>query len=81
MYAYERVVLAIQSRAAITRRFFSQNKKVSELNRRGDLLMTYGHAWKYGQTHVECEDFDTGEPVSVEVPRGTEAGSVRSRCR
>lgn len=32
--------------------------------------MTYGHAWEYGQTHVECEDFDTGERVSVEIPRG-----------
>lgn len=47
-----------------------KKKKVSDLNRRGDLLMTYGHAWEYGQTHVDCEDFDTGERVSMEIPRG-----------
>ncbi|CAM9231868.1 unnamed protein product [Ectocarpus fasciculatus] len=47
----------------------AQEDKVSELNRRGDLLMTYGYAWEYGQTHVHCEDFDTGEPVSIEIPR------------
>ncbi|CAB1119421.1 unnamed protein product [Ectocarpus sp. CCAP 1310/34] len=47
----------------------AQENKVSELNRRGDLLMTYGYAWEYGQTHVHCEDFDTGEPVSIEIPR------------
>lgn len=34
--------------------------------------MTYGHAWEYGQTHVECEDFDNGERISVEIPRGIE---------
>ncbi len=34
--------------------------------------MTYGHAWEQGQKHVDCEDFDTGERVSVEIPRGTE---------
>lgn len=38
--------------------------------------MTYGHAWEYGQTHVECEDFDTGERVSVQIPRGTENQSA-----
>ncbi|CBN77904.1 conserved unknown protein [Ectocarpus siliculosus] len=47
----------------------AQEDKVSELNRRGDLLMTYGYDWEYGQTHVHCEDFDTGEPVSIEIPR------------
>eukprot|EP00903_Cladosiphon_okamuranus_P015360 g14186.t1 len=47
----------------------AQEDKVSELNRQGDLLMTYGHAWEYGQTHVACEDFDTGDRVSVEIPR------------
>ncbi|CAM9534860.1 unnamed protein product [Ectocarpus sp. 12 AP-2014] len=47
----------------------AQEDKVSELNRRGDLLVTYGYAWEYGQTHVHCEDFDTGEPVSIGIPR------------
>ncbi|CAN0181374.1 unnamed protein product, partial [Hapterophycus canaliculatus] len=47
----------------------AQEDKVSELNRRGDLLMTFGHSWEYGQTHVDCEDFDTGEMISVEIPR------------
>lgn len=54
--------------------FFSSESKVSELNRRGDLLMTYGHSWEQGQTHVDCEDFDTGERVSIEIPRGAENG-------
>lgn len=51
-------------------------RQVSELNRRGDLLMTYGYAWEYGQTHVHCEDFDTGEPVSIEIPRGPKCEHV-----
>lgn len=40
--------------------------------------MTYGHAWEYGQTHVDCEDFDTGEQVSIEIPRGTERSDRQS---
>lgn len=51
--------------------------KVSELNRRGDLLVTYGHTWVHGDTHVDCEDFETGERISLEIKRGALLFSIK----
>lgn len=45
--------------------------KVAELNRRGDLLVTYGHSWTPGETHVDCVDFETGEDVAITINPGT----------
>ncbi|CAM9456366.1 unnamed protein product [Choristocarpus tenellus] len=45
----------------------AEEDKVAELNLRGDLLTTYGHAWQQGQEHVDCFDFETGEPVRLEI--------------
>lgn len=44
--------------------------QVSELNRRGDLLMTFGNTWQQGDSCVECQDFETGKRVSIEIKPG-----------
>lgn len=49
-------------------------RQASELNRRGDLLMAVGHAWNYGDTYVDYEDFDT---ATAFLSRKTEVGVTR----
>lgn len=44
--------------------------QICELNLRGDLLTTYAHNWVQGDAVVECEDFDTGERITIEVKSG-----------
>lgn len=44
--------------------------QVAELNRRGNLLVTYGHAWVQGEMYVKCVDFNTGENVEIQISAG-----------
>lgn len=44
--------------------------QIAELNRRGDLLVTYGHTWEQGQREVVCVDFDTGETILLPLSPG-----------
>uniref|UniRef100_A0A7S3XPB0 NFACT RNA-binding domain-containing protein n=1 Tax=Heterosigma akashiwo TaxID=2829 RepID=A0A7S3XPB0_HETAK len=42
-----------------------------DLEGQADLLTAYTHTWKDGDAEIQCQDFETGEPITITVPTGT----------
>jgi predicted ribosome quality control (RQC) complex YloA/Tae2 family protein len=49
---------------------YNRSGKSDELKARADLITAYTHSWTEKSPRLQCYDFETGEPVTIELPLG-----------